>query len=310
MRDAISLLDQLSSTRENITLKLAQTVLGTATNETVIELIDAIRDKAPGAGLQAMHRALDAGSDPRQLARQIVEYLRALMLFQMGNDDQIDATQDIKTRMAAHAKNFSATAVLKMMRAFNSAAVDQRGGWQPSLGLELALADILEINEPAPVIQQHTQPEQRSVAPAAVKRTQAPEPAPAKKAESSPEKKSEAVLDPKISTQAIVGAWKNIRARVKESDRNLEALLNSCKSLEVKGDTLILGMASEVLAEKIEKAESVEVAQKAISDELGVLLKIKCVVTNADGKMPSGVDQNGLVAAAIQAGGKVVDIQE
>ena len=129
MRDAISLFDQLSSTSEKITLELAQTVLGTATNQTVIELIDAIRDNAPGVGLQAIHRALDAGSDPRQLARQIVEYLRALMLFQMGNDDQIDATQDIKTRMNAHAKNFSATAVLKMMRAFNSAAVDQRGGW-------------------------------------------------------------------------------------------------------------------------------------------------------------------------------------
>jgi hypothetical protein len=69
-------------------------------------------------------------------------------------------------------------------------------------------------------------------------------------------------------------------------------------------------MASEVLAEKIEKEESVEVTQKAINDALGVLLKIKCVVTNANGKMPSGVDQNGLVAAAIQAGGKVVDIQE
>ena len=310
MRDAISLLDQLSSTTEKITLELAQTVLGTATNETVIELIDAIRDNAPGVGLQAIHRALDAGSDPRQLARQIVEYLRALMLFQMGNDDQIDATQDIKTRMDSHAKNFSAAAVLKMMRAFNSAAVDQRGGWQPSLGLELALADILEINEPAPVVQQPAKPKKKSVVQAEVKQTQVPEPAPAKKTESSPEKTSEAVLDPKISTQKIVDAWKDIRARVKQSDRNLEALLNSCKSLEVKGDTLILGMASEVLAEKIEKAESVEVAQKAVNDELGVLLKIKCVVTNASGKMPSGVDQNGLVAAAIQAGGKVVDIQE
>jgi len=69
-------------------------------------------------------------------------------------------------------------------------------------------------------------------------------------------------------------------------------------------------MASEVLAEKIEKPESVETAQKAVMDALGVMLKIKCVVTNAKGQMPSGVDQNGLVAAAIQAGGEVVDIQE
>jgi len=69
-------------------------------------------------------------------------------------------------------------------------------------------------------------------------------------------------------------------------------------------------LASEVLVEKIEKPEQIEIAQKAISDTLGVILKIKCVVTNAKGEVPSGVDQNGLVAAAIQAGGEVVDIQE
>jgi len=231
MRDAISLLDQLSSTGEQITLDLAQTVLGTATNETVIELIDGIRDDDPATGLKAIHRSLDAGSDPRQLARQIVDYLRALMLFQMGNEAQVDATQSVKTRMSVHAVDFAPSAVLRMMRAFNSAAVDQRGGWQPSLGLELALADVLEINvesEPAPVVQQSAQPKQRSVAPAEVKRAQVPEPAPVKKTETSPSSTSEAASHPTINTQDIIGAWKGIRARVKQSDRNLEALLNSC----------------------------------------------------------------------------------
>jgi hypothetical protein len=32
-----------------------------------------------------------------------------------------------------------------MMKSFNNAAVDTRGGWQPSLALELALAEALEI---------------------------------------------------------------------------------------------------------------------------------------------------------------------
>ncbi len=313
MRDAISLLDQLSSTGEKITLELAQTVLGTATNATVIELIDGIRDDDPGAGLKAIHRSLDAGSDPRQLARQIVEYLRSLMLFQMGNEAQVDATQNVKTRMSIHAVDFSPSAVLRMMRAFNAAAVDQRGGWQPSLGLELAVADVLEIKEdtkPTPVSKTSAKPKQESVVRVKDKRTQVPEPASAIITEASPDTTGESASQSKINTEDVVGVWKTIRASVKKSDRNLEALLNSCKSLEVKGDTLFLGMASEVLAEKIEKAESVETAQKAISDSLGVILKIKCVVTNAKGEMPSGVDQNGLVAAAIQAGGKVVDIQE
>ena len=44
MRDAISLLDQLTSTGEKITLEVAQQVLGTATNQAVINLVNFIKE--------------------------------------------------------------------------------------------------------------------------------------------------------------------------------------------------------------------------------------------------------------------------
>ena len=96
MRDAISLLDQLASTGTKIDLKLTQQVLGTATNQMVIELYSAMQQKETTAGLTAIHQALDGGSDPRQFARQMVEYLRNLLLVKMGNDAQVDATKEIK----------------------------------------------------------------------------------------------------------------------------------------------------------------------------------------------------------------------
>ena len=67
------------------------------------------------------------------------------MLIQLGNGDQVEATKDVKERMALDAKSFSTPDVLRMMKLFNNAAVDTRGGWQPSLSLELALAEALEI---------------------------------------------------------------------------------------------------------------------------------------------------------------------
>jgi DNA polymerase-3 subunit gamma/tau len=85
MRDAISLLDQLASAGKIITLQLAQDVLGTATSQAVIEVIDAMQKHQSAQGLEAIHRSLDSGSDPRQFARQIVEYLRSLLLVSMGN---------------------------------------------------------------------------------------------------------------------------------------------------------------------------------------------------------------------------------
>ena len=144
MRDAQSLLDQLSSMGTTITLELAQTVLGTATSQTVLAVVGSIREHQPAAGLDAIHRALDAGADPRTLARQIVEYLRDLMLIQMGNADQVETTKDLKARMSEDAKALSTTDVLRMMKGFNEAATDTRGGWQPSLSLEVALASAFE----------------------------------------------------------------------------------------------------------------------------------------------------------------------
>src|SRR5688572_20905183 len=144
MRDAQSLLDQLSSTGTTITLALAQQVLGTATSKTVLDVIDSILDHQPAHGLETIHKALDSGADPRSLARQIVEYMRGLMLIQMGNIDQVEATREVKTQMQTHANSFNTSDVLRMMKIFNNAATDLRGGWQPSLSLELALAEILD----------------------------------------------------------------------------------------------------------------------------------------------------------------------
>ncbi len=149
LRDAISLLDQMASTGKEITLGLTQIVLGTATSQTVIALVNALLDRKPSAGMDAIHAALDAGTDPRLLARQVVDYLRALLLIQMGNLSQVDLAADIRKQAEKHARALPPPDVLRMIKTFNAAATDLRGGWQPSLPLELALAECLEMSSTA-----------------------------------------------------------------------------------------------------------------------------------------------------------------
>ncbi len=143
-RDAISLLDQLSSFGGEITLDQAQIILGTATSQVVIDLVDSLTARQAGKGFDLIQQALDAGSDPRQFARQVVDYLRNLLLMQMGNADQVDATLEIRNVMALQAQAFDSSWLLETIRAFTSAAADQQRGWQPGLALELALAQSVE----------------------------------------------------------------------------------------------------------------------------------------------------------------------
>jgi DNA polymerase-3 subunit gamma/tau len=335
MRDAISLLDQLSSTGDKITLVLAQTVLGTATSQTVLDIISSVMDHDPAHGLETIHKALDAGADPRSLARQIVEYLRGLMLIQMGNANQVEATADVKKQMQSHARSFSTSDVLRMMKAFNNAATDMRGGWQPSLSLELALAEVLDApSEPAPrpsapppSAAVRAQPQPPTMPAPSVEHSQ-DKPAPVSQSES-PRKpaqsdevlnedtdnvlyqETEAPRPPEksaISAADVIKAWKHLASSLPKSQANLSALLNSVKMIDVQGKTLILGLASDVLVSKIDKPDQIEAIQKLIRDQFGVDMNIRCVVTTAKGKIPPNVPQDGMVAAAIQHGGQIVDM--
>ena len=304
MRDAISLLDQLSSTGQKIDLALTQTVLGTATSQTVLDLIASIRDRKPAPAMDAIHQALDAGADPRSLARQIVDYLRGLMMIQMGNAGQVEVTKDIKAVMAEHAGAFSTQDVLRMMKAFNTAAVDTRGGWQPSLSLELAVVEVLESPVEARAVTQEAKPfkEKKETS---VEKAIKPEKKPIKSAESKPKREASA-----ISLAEVTKAWRDIRSVIKPDYPALDGLLNSCKPLEIRRNELVLGFASDVLVKKMDQPEQIEVTRKAITDILGVDLSIKCVVTNARGKLPPDVNPDGMVATAIQNGGEIVDVQE
>jgi DNA polymerase-3 subunit gamma/tau len=306
MRDAISLLDQLSSTGDRITLALAQTVLGTATSQTVLDVISSVNEHDPARGLETIHKALDAGADPRSLARQIVEYLRGLMLIQMGNTGQVEATAEVKKQMQSHARSFSSSEVLRMMKAFNNAATDLRGGWQPSLSLELAFAEVLDAPaasapQPAAITHSKPQPVQLASPPVGGTGGEANTAEVVSTQQTSPAQKSS------LDASDIIKAWKHMSAALPKSQANLSALMNSVKMIDVQHGTLILGLASEVLVSKLDKPDQVEAIQKLIRDEFGVDMPVRCMVTTARGKIPPNVPQDGMVATAIQHGGEIVD---
>ena len=206
--------------------------------------------------------------------------------------------------MQSHAKSFTTSDVLRMMKSFNNAATDLRGGWQPSLSLELALADVLDApSQPAPL----------PVAPARLSPvTETRQSAPVSQSESGsevlPETETARPAEGAVSASDIIKAWKRLSSALPKGQANLSALMNSVRMIDVQGQTLILGLASDVLVSKIDKPDQIEAIQKLIRDEFGAEMNIRCMVTNAKGKIPPNVPQDGMVATAIQHGGEIVDM--
>jgi len=326
MRDAISLLDQMASSGKEITLGLTQIVLGTATSQTVIALVNAVIERAPAAGMDAIHTALDSGTDPRLLARQVVDYLRALLLIQMGNVSGVDLASDIRKQAEKHAKTLPAVDVLHMIKSFNVAATDQRGGWQPSLPMEMALAEVMEM--PVQAAQVASQPTTKTTIEKKVenkpvilyqeadkptgKQTVRPvETAPipqkeTKKTEENPAAQSESG----ISLGQVAKSWKQVYFEVNKVDKLFAAVINSCKPLELKSNLLTIGFNSEINRAKADSPDHIELIRKAITTVFGVELALRCVVSNAKQNIPPNVKADGMVAAALKAGGEIVDTQE
>lgn len=335
MRDAISLLDQLASTGEKITLAGAQNVLGTATSQVVVELVDAILRPDAAAGLDGLHRALDGGADSRQLARQMVEYLRSLMLVQLGNAAQVEATGEMRAQMARHAQAFPREQLLKAIRLFNNAASDTRSSWQPGLLLELSLAELVEAPgappagaaaapppspagaavtaEAPPLERQRALPEKKkhplASAQPAEKTPQQPAPAVVKPAEEAPAEPKQPPPAGTVSLHDVLQQWKRICSAVRKKSFSTEALLNSCKPITLKENTLVLGFQGELLRDKMSIPENTQMICQALQEVLGVSLSVAAVVTNARvGSAPPDleIDGDGIVNTALNLGGQIV----
>ncbi len=315
LRDAISLIDQLGSGGGQIRLAQAQEVLGTAAALAVRQVIEAILTADAGQGLTVINRALDGGADPRQFARQVVDYLRGLLLARMGNAHLLEVTPELREEMTHHAQAFSLTSLLAAIRAFNRAAVEGRAGWQPALPLELALVEVIE--------GQRQGPPQNTVTPTDRRETPAnpsPAPDPTRSATREPRAQPPPAIDSSPSAgltfQAVLDRWKEVLAAARRRDPLLQALLNSCRPLGLDGGVLVLGFASDLLREKMEKGHSLARAQEALHEVFGQRLQIRSALTSAPASPETAepaaglMQEDGMVATALRdLGAHVVDVR-
>ena len=348
MRDAISLLDQLASTGERITLASAQEVLGTATSQAVVVLIEAILNQEPAAGMDCIHQALDSGTDSRQFARQVVEYLRGLLLIQMGSPDQVEATSEMRQKMSEQANRFDLPILLDCLRLFNTAASEVRGSWQPGLLLELALAGAVTAKNPP--LQAQSQPAASAPAIKPARRSAAPvhevpipaaaqaQPTVENQPESTPRPEAPAAAPPtrsapkeqgpspaadqakppadepkkgggqSVEMASIQQNWTHIKQVAKDLRVNMSGLLNSCTLVSIKEGSLVIGFSSDVLKQKMEAGDNLQLARQAIHHVIGQDVPVMCVVMGKKGDRgpEMDIDGDGIVGTALNLGGHIV----
>lgn len=142
MRDAQSLLEQLlSSGDRRLTADRVHQLLGTAPDDRVLELIEALAGHDPGKVLTLLDSAVGSGVQPVDLLGGVLEFLRDAMVLKAGADVTLLAAADqgARVRLAAVAAVWPLDSILAAQQILAEARGRLRGSPHGRLLVELAL---------------------------------------------------------------------------------------------------------------------------------------------------------------------------
>ena len=326
LRDAENLLEQLATYYgSEIELHQVQSILGITGDYRAREIVKHIIDNDISAGMTTINSVNSDGLDLRQFNREVVEYLRKLLLIKTGSEEAVDLTTEDMTELKELAARASLPQILKAVKLFSQ--LEFGFDSYSTLPLELALADCTL----APEEERETEPELRQP----IKKTVQPakpepaEPEPAKpEPVNVPPPETVATTSPPVETEpvsipapeAVVTIpppepgseieqlslhWKQIIAEVPTDVRksNAVAILRSAgvKPIAFKDDTVVLAFRYNIHKENMEKPENQQVAEKIVSNFLGRSCRVRCIYEPED---------NHLLQEALKMGGQIIETEE
>ena len=142
MRDSINILEQVMDYHgRELTLEAVRSGLGLTGDARSADLARLALKGDLGEGLALIAAVRDDGLDLRQFQREVVSYLRQLLLVQAGAESALSLTKEQAKEMKKLLEGVAREALVQALRTFGQA--DLRGDPWSSLPLELALAECI-----------------------------------------------------------------------------------------------------------------------------------------------------------------------
>lgn len=145
MRDALSLLDQCGVMAKRVTVATVREVLGIVGREALHELTGAIGRRQLPQALATLNLLLEQGKDVKQVLTELIEYLRALVLYLAVPDYEEIYLTDTKEALAELAPLFGCDRLLAAEERLHSAIQELRGSMRPRITAELCLLDLCRV---------------------------------------------------------------------------------------------------------------------------------------------------------------------
>jgi DNA polymerase-3 subunit gamma/tau len=299
-------LDQLASYGDDkITLAQVQAVLGTVSSQAIGKLVGHLVKRDVAAGLDLINQMVGDGVDPRQFNRELVEYLRGLLLIKTGNGASLlNVTAEVLAEMENQVLQLSTKALLRTVKLFNQASLDLKASLQPQLPLELAFIEATlgedSVTERGPVskaqqgagqnvtaappsatsptVLQEGQAVEGSRTTQAVAVDTSPQPPPTEETPTGRER--EAPPASGVTLEKVRLNWARILAEIRPDNRSVEALLRSGHAEAVEGNVVVLGFPYAFHKERVEEPKCQALVEQVFSRALSSPCRIRCILVS------------------------------
>ncbi len=309
LRDAENLLEQLTTYYgTEIGLRQVQAILGITGDQRARELVRHIVNNDISAGVSTINSANSDGLDLHQFNREVVEYLRELLLIKTGSEEAVDLTTEDIAELKGLAARASLAHILRAVKLFGQLELGFDN--YSTLPLELALVDCAQPSveeRESPPTQPEYQPPQpvKEVSPPTQQLVK-PEPATVPKVVP-PKAEGIPTTPPELSNEIerLRLNWRQVIEQAPENAKRTPAIaiLRSAgvKPMAIEGDTVVLAFRYPIHKEKMEQVENQQVAEKIISNFLGHPCHVRCIYEP---------ENNHLVEAAKKMGAQIVSVEE
>ncbi len=145
LRDAESMLDQLSLITGEINVELVWQLLGVVPEEELLLLLNALANKDASALLDSCRKIIDQGKEPISVLQGFVALLRDLVLIKAapGKPELLSISANIYDELANHYQNLELSEILDWQRNLRNTEYQLRNSMQPSLWIEVILLGLL-----------------------------------------------------------------------------------------------------------------------------------------------------------------------
>jgi DNA polymerase-3 subunit gamma/tau len=145
-RDAVNLLERLSTYYgSEIGLEQVQAILGITGDMRSRELVRQIINRDITSGLATINGVNNDGLDLKQFNRELVEYLRGLLLIKTGSEDSVDLVAEDIEELKEIASGASLDQIVTAVRLFGQLEIGIDN--YPTLPMELALVDCILVSD-------------------------------------------------------------------------------------------------------------------------------------------------------------------